>query len=295
MNQPEMEIKTEALEPLFAPWEEPTSHRVRADTPGGKAKVIKGRRPSPIVIVNSVRNAVREWRETYYIGASDTSIQLLNHWFNRDHKLTNKTGEEFDFRYYFCQREAIETLIYLKEVRQIDTLSKLVHEFSGEMAEIAAMGITDEEDAWSRYAFKLATGAGKTKCMSLAVVWSYFHSLRESESPMARHFVVIAPNLTVYERLKEDFGDGKIFDSDPLIPSEWRGDWNLSVVLQDEATAATTGGVLYLTNIHRLYDTSKRKQKKTNRPIPGWGRMFRKTRHLIPANHCAKELPVTRV
>ncbi len=262
MNQPEMEIKTEALEPLYAPWEEPVSHRTRPDKPGGKAKVIKGRRPSPIVIVNNVRNAVREWREMYYVGASDTSIQLLNHWFNRDHKLTNKNGEEFDFRYYFCQREAIETLVYLKEVRQIDTLSKLVHEFSGEMAEIAAMGVTDEEDAWSRYAFKLATGAGKTKCMSLAVVWSYFHSLRESESPMARHFVVIAPNLTVYERLKEDFGDGKIFDSDPLIPSEWRGDWNLSVVLQDEATGATTGGVLYLTNIQRLYDTSKRKQKK---------------------------------
>ena len=57
---------------------------------------------------------------------------------------------------------------------------------------------------WARYAFKLATGAGKTKCMSLAIVWSYFHALREG-SEMPRHFVVIAPNLTVFERLKEDF------------------------------------------------------------------------------------------
>jgi type III restriction enzyme len=91
---------------------------------------------------------------------------------------------------------------------------------------------------WSRYAFKLATGAGKTKIMSLAIVWSYFHALRESDSELARHFVVIAPNLTVYERLKEDFGGGKIFDADPLIPVQWRGDWNLSVVLQDEAGGA---------------------------------------------------------
>ena len=98
--------------------------------------------------------------------------------------------------------------------------------------------------------------------MSLAIVWSYFHALRESESPMARHFVVIAPNLTVYERLKEDFGDGKIFDTDPLIPQVWRGDWNLSVILQDQASGAATGGVLYLTNIHRLYDVSKRRTKE---------------------------------
>ncbi len=95
--------------------------------------------------------------------------------------------------------------------------------------------------------------------MSLCIVWSYFHALRESHLEMARHFVVIAPNLTVYERLKDDFGNGRIFDTDPLIPPEWRGDWNLSVVLQDEASGAATGGTLYLTNIHRLYDTAKRK------------------------------------
>jgi type III restriction enzyme len=133
---------------------------------------------------------------------------------------------------------------------------------AGADAEVAALGITEEEDAWSRYAFKLATGAGKTKVMSLAIVWSYFHALRESGSDMARHFVLIAPGLTVYERLKDDFrpGDGRsdIFDSDPLIPPEWRGDWNLSVVLQDEASGASSGGVLYLTNIHRLHDTSRR-------------------------------------
>src|SRR5208337_3998824 len=93
-----------------------------------------------------------------------------------------------------------------------------------------------------------------------------FHALRESGSEMAKHFVVIAPNLTVYERLKEDFkpehGGADIFDRDPLIPIEWIGDWNMSVVLQDEASGAATGGVLYLTNIHRLYDTAGKKGKE---------------------------------
>ncbi|MGA8185452.1 MAG: DEAD/DEAH box helicase family protein [Terriglobia bacterium] len=254
-------LKPGALEPLFEPWEEPNLHRVKNPIPGAPALVRKKRRPSPITVVQNLRGEVRQWREAFYVGASDTTRELLGHWFDRPHRMTTPSGDEFAFRYYFCQREAIETLIYLKEVRRIETLSQIINEFGGREAEIAALGITEEEDAWSRYAFKIATGAGKTKCMSLAMVWSYFHALRESGSEMARHFVIIAPNLTVYERLKEDFGDGKIFDTDPLIPPEWKGDWNMSIVLQDEASGAATGGTLYLTNIHRLYDTAKRKRK----------------------------------
>ncbi len=248
-------IKTESLEPLFSAWEEPTKHRVRAESGQGSTSK-PGRRRSSISIAQNLRAQVKEWRDNFYFGASDTSRQLLTHWFGRAH-----TVGGHEFRYYFCQREAIETLVYLKEVRKQDCLSKLVAEYGGNQAETAALGITDDEDAWSRYAFKMATGSGKTKVMSLAIVWSYFHALRESDSEMARHFVVIAPNLTVFERLKEDFkpegGGPDIFDTDPLIPVEWRGDWNLSTVLQDEAGGAHTGGVLYLTNIHRLFDQSK--------------------------------------
>jgi len=144
------------------------------------------------------------------------------------------------------------------EVRGLQTLSGLFTEFGGPTGEIEATGVNPEDELWARYTFKLATGAGKTKCMSLAVVWSYFHALRESGSDMPRHFVVIAPNLTVFERLKEDFhpegGGPDIFMKDPLVPPEWRGDWNFSVVLQDEASGASTRGILYLTNIHRLFE-----------------------------------------
>ena len=258
-------MKNEALEPLFAAWEEPNRHRSRA-TSGEGSEVRQGRRRSNIVIAQNLRAAVKEWRDNGYFGVSETTRGLLEHWFHRAHRVEAPGGQTFDFHYYFCQREAIETLIYLKECRRLERLSQVVAEFQGQYAETAALGITDEEDAWSRYAFKMATGSGKTKVMSLAIVWSYFHALRESESPMARHFVVIAPNLTVFERLKEDFkpegGGPDIFDRDPLIPSEWRGDWNLSVVLQDEAGGAATGGTLYLTNIHRLFDTAKRKKER---------------------------------
>ncbi len=258
----EIVINRAALAPLYKSWEEPNSHRVRAKEKDAPAEIAKGRRPSPITIAHNIRSVVRDWRENGYYGASDTTRHLLSHWFDRSHIRTTPAGEEFEFRYYFCQREAIETLIFLKEVRKLEFLSQLYEEFAGANREIAALGITEEEDAWSRYAFKLATGAGKTKVMSLAIVWSYFHALRESDSPMAKHFVVIAPNITVFERLKEDFDNGKIFDEDPLIPVEWKGDWNLSTVLQDQAGQSVTGGTLYLTNIHRLYDLEKRKKKQ---------------------------------
>ena len=108
-------INIAALEPLYAPHEEPNRHRIRAQREGEPAQIVKGRRPSNIVIAQSLRRAVSEWRESDYIGASDTTRQLLYHWFHRDHIVTNGDGESYPFRYYFCQREAIETLIYLRE------------------------------------------------------------------------------------------------------------------------------------------------------------------------------------
>lgn len=265
-TQDALEINAAALEPLFAPWEEPNRHRVRAEK-GLPPETKTYRRHSPIRMVGSLRAAVREWRELNYFGASDTTRELLAHWFERPHRIVGSGDEEYEFRYYFCQREAIETFIYLIEVRSLRSLSSLILEYGGLNAETEALGINPEDDEWARYAFKLATGAGKTKCMSLAIVWSYFHALRESGSEMAQHFVIIAPNLTVFERLKEDFrpegGGPDIFMTDPLIPPEWRGDWNFSVVLQDEASGASTGGILYLTNIHRLFEPRRGNQSES--------------------------------
>lgn len=225
------------------------------------------------MVANTLRAAVREWRDGLgdgngqYAGASDTTLELFEHWFLRDHVAKARDGSTYPFRYHFCQREAIETVIYLLEVRDVKRLTSLVSQFGGPDAETAALGVNPEYDQWAKYAFKMATGSGKTKVMSLIIVWSYFHAMRESDSPMAKHFVAIAPNITVFERLKEDFapsdGGPNIFDLDPLIPETWRADWNLEVVLQDEASGATTGGVLYLTNIHRLYDPAKKKRKES--------------------------------
>ena len=84
---PEDILNPKALEPLYAPWELPNKHRVK----GGEVR--DGRRPSAISIAQNLRAAVREWREGVdgggqYAGASDTTLELLDHWFFRDHKVT---------------------------------------------------------------------------------------------------------------------------------------------------------------------------------------------------------------
>jgi type III restriction enzyme len=114
---------------------------------------------------------------------------------------------------------------------------------------------------------KMATGSGKTMAMSLCIAWSYFHARRERDSPMATSFLVIAPNVIVFERLKSDFGEAATFRRDPLIPPEWAEDFQLTVVLQDELTPITTPGALFLTNVQRLYEPPKGKKDTDPNPV----------------------------
>ncbi|MGQ9807196.1 MAG: DEAD/DEAH box helicase [Armatimonadota bacterium] len=242
-----------ALEPLFKPWEEPTMHRLPNPTPGAPAIIAPGRRPSKVPLVRAIRAEVDAWRRGGYAGVSKTSRTLLQHWFENEHGVKDEPRDRVPFRYHWAQREAIETFIYLYELRRVRNVAELLFEFGDNQLADLALGIPPEQDRWAKYCAKIATGAGKTKIMSLAIVWSYFHSLYEPNSDLARHFVIIAPNLTVYERLKDDFENCAIFYQDPLIPEEWQGDFQMQVVLQDEAGGGTTTGTIYLTNIHRLY------------------------------------------
>jgi type III restriction enzyme len=242
-----------ALQPLFQPWEQPNRHRLPNPDPDQPAIIAPGRRPSKVPLVNAIRAQVDVWRAAGYPGISETSRTLLNHWFSSEHLITLSNGELQPFRYHWAQREAIETIIYLYELRRVRSVAELLFEFGDQSLAEQALGIPADDDRWARYCAKVATGAGKTKIMSLAIVWSYFHSLYEPNSDLPRHFVVIAPNLTVYERLKDDFEGGAIFYRDPLIPDAWRGDFQMQVVLQDEPGGTLGQGAIYLTNIHRLY------------------------------------------
>jgi len=202
------------------------------------------------LLVDKLREKVNLWRSRDYPGASDTSRTLLDYWFKREHTVDTPEGQK-TFKYYFCQREAIETLIYCYEVEQARRLKMLRKKF-GFQKELFAF--EDKHDIYPKYCFKMATGSGKTKVMSLAIVWSYFHRLYEQDSPLSQTFALVAPNVIVFERLKLDFAEGKIFDQDPLIPEEWKGDWQLETVLRGDPPERIRPGTLFLTNIQQLYE-----------------------------------------
>lgn len=230
-----------------------------AALPAGEPYAVPERRkPSEGThLVNGVRAEVDAWRANGYQGASSTTRRLLGFWFDDEHR----TGDGLPFSFYFCQREAAETFIYLTEVKRVRSFIDLL--------DYATQGVMVDpnETRRQRLAFKMATGSGKTMAMSLCIVWSYFHAINEPDSSMATTFLVVAPNVIVFERLKADFGDGATFRRDPLIPREWATDFDLTVVLQDELAPTTSRGVLYLTNIQRLYDPPAKKGAAVPNPV----------------------------
>lgn len=213
---------------------------------GNPYTVPDARTPSSIPLVEVLRREVGAWRAGgHYDGVRPTTKRLLEHWFLDEHQ----TPEGDRFAFYFCQREAVETLIYLHEVAGIRSAAEM-------LARYQAQPLSAPLDLpYARYVVKMATGSGKTKVMALAMAWCYFSNLYENGSLPAT-FLLVAPNLIVLERLRSDFDAARVFRDDPVIPPEWRRDFELEVVIRDQPAPMTAPGVLALTNVHVLYERS---------------------------------------
>lgn len=198
--------------------------------------------------VPAIRQAVAEWRDGGYSGASNTTLTLLNYWFFTDHVLPNGNR----FKYYDAQREAIETLIYTFEIAKSRSLTDLFQRFIP--SKLAGAVRLPEYDPFARYCVKMATGSGKTKVMTLAVAWQYLNAVVESDPGFAKTFLVLAPNVIVFERLRTDFEGGKVFNVDPIIPKELRLYWDVQFYMRGESERASSEGAVYVTNIQQLYD-----------------------------------------
>ncbi len=123
------------------------------------------------------------------------------------------------------------------------------------VAELDADGVQDlPPENLRRYAFKMATGSGKTWVMAMLIVWAHFHKKRVAGSDLSTNFLIVAPNIIVYQRLEKDFASNQIFYDLPLIPPEWRGLWNQKVILRGEGTEPDPSGNLFLSNVQQLYE-----------------------------------------
>lgn len=236
-------------------------------------EIVEARRPSKMLLVNRLREEVDQWRDDGYPGASQVTQRLFQFWFEEDHLVNGES-----FHYYFGQREAVETLVYLAEVKGIRDSKPLIDTFAEIFCkdlftysvehqttmdgrrqirryfpELDADGLQDlPPENLRRYAFKMATGSGKTVVMAMIIVWCYFHRRLVPGSDLSTNFLIVAPNIIVYQRLEKDFAGNSIFRELPLVPPEWQ--LNMKPILRGESTEPDPSGNLFLTNIQQIYE-----------------------------------------
>ncbi len=209
--------------------------------------------------VPALREAVKAWSAGGYKGTTETTRILLNHWFKTDHRLPN--GKPF--KYHYSQQEAIETLIFVWEYEKVRTRKGLLERYAQSLKDVRL----PPYDEFARYCIKMATGSGKTKVMSLVVAWQFFNVVRE-DTKIAKDycgtFLIIAPNVIVFERLKTDFAGGRIFRADPIIPRQFEIFWDFNCILRGEQERGYSPGEIFLTNIQQFYE--RWQKNKSNEP-----------------------------
>lgn len=130
--------------------------------------------------VNQIRKRVKAWREADYPGVSGITKRLLDHWNDPDQR-------EF-LRLFFCQLEAIETLIWLTEAPAADRVG---------------IDVPSDGGPFTRFCSKMATGSGKTIVMAMLIAWQALNKATSpQDSRFSKHFFIVAPGLTVKSRLQ---------------------------------------------------------------------------------------------
>ena len=143
--------------------------------------------------INGIRKEVKAWREGGYPKASRITKELLDFWFNNKERRAN-------LRLFFCQREAVETAVWLNEIAERDpNTGNYILNLLGERRHTVS---TDDAYVLPRTAFKMATGTGKTVVMAMLILYNY---LNKRANPMdthyADHFLLCAPGITIRDRL----------------------------------------------------------------------------------------------
>lgn len=154
-----------------------------------------------IPLVNQIRPRVKAWREhptNPYAGVTGITRRLLEHWQNPE--------EREGRRLFFCQLEAIETLVWLTEAPE---------------AEKVGIEIPSDGGSFRRLCSKMATGTGKTVVMAMLIAWQTLNKVTyPQDARFSRHIFVVAPGLTVKNRLQVliPSGAGNYYDEFNIVP-----------------------------------------------------------------------------
>lgn len=178
----------------------------------------KERRPNPIV--NFLRDELKKWRQTP-IDQRDISAvtkRLLRHWHSG-----NSTPRPF-----FCQIEAVETLIWLNEV------ANKKHQGTREILDQIDEANREANDNLPRLAAKMATGAGKTTVMAMLIA---YHAVNKSRQPKSDKysdkFLVITPGITIRDRLRVLLPQdpNNYYEKSGIVPPDMVGDIKKATVI----------------------------------------------------------------
>jgi type III restriction enzyme len=135
--------------------------------------------PKTIPLVNEIRRRVKAWRGEHYPGITGITRKLLEHW---------NTADVRDKRFFFCQIDAIETLIWLAEAPEAGKIG---------------IAIDGDGGAFKRICTKLCTGGGKTTVMAMLIAWQVCNKAAyPQDRRFSKNIFIVAPGLTVRNRLK---------------------------------------------------------------------------------------------
>lgn len=202
---------------INSPYEEPRYHW-RYDPATKLFDLVEGRRPAGYVVatpdskasddpglfieiplVNQIRPRLKDWREAGYPGVTSLTKRLLEHW---------QDPENFDRRrFFFCQLEAVETLIWLTEAPA---------------AEGVGLDIPTDGGDFVRQCCKMATGTGKTIVMAMVIAWQILNKVASpQDSRFSKNVLITAPGLTVKKRLEVLYpsAEGNYYEAFDIVPS----------------------------------------------------------------------------
>lgn len=201
---------------INSPYLEPT-HYWSYDRETRSFSLAEGRRPAGYVVasetskafddpgvfneiglVNYIRPRIKKWRNAGYPGVSGITKRLLDHW---------NDNEARQNRFFFCQVEAIETLIWLTEAPESEKVGIVIPNDGGEFIRLCS---------------KMATGSGKTVNMAMLIAWQVLNKVTyPQDGRFSKNIFIVAPGLTVKSRLQvlQPFGEGNFYDEFNIVPS----------------------------------------------------------------------------
>lgn len=241
-------------------------------------------------IINGVRQEVDRWRKLPNPSqwqVTPETARLLQHW--RDHKFSG-------IRPFFCQVEAVETVIWLTEVApQAGNAGK-------RFLEHLANANNDANPELMRLALKLATGAGKTTVMAMLIAWQTVNAVRHPQSKrFTRGFLIVAPGLTIRDRLRvlQPNDPDSYYQSRELLPGDMLADLERAkIVITNyhafklrERIDLSKGGRSLLQGRGDALNTVETEGQMLQRVMPGLMGMKNVLVINDEAHHCYREKP----